>query len=282
MKDATILVFGASGSVGGELVRLLRERKLPVRATTGKQAHEKDGVEYRHVNLVTGEGVSEAFAGVDKAFILSPAGYADQHAVLSPLIREARRRKLSKVVQLSAFGVEANETTPMGRAELELSRSGLAYNALRPNWFMQNFQTFWAHGIRERGKISLPAGDAKVSFIDTRDIAAVAAKLLTTTEFDNRAFTLTGPEAIDHARAAELISEATGRKVSYEDIRPEEFRSGLLAAGVPADYTEFLVTIMGYLKAGYSAVVTEEVNRILGRAPASFAAYAREHRKAWL
>lgn len=209
---------------------------------------------------------------------MSPAGYADQYKILSPLIVEAKRRGLKKVVLLSAFGADANDQAPLRRAEIELEKSGVSYNVIRPNWFMQNFNTFWLHGIREQGEIALPVGDAKTSFIDTRDIGAVMARLLTSDEFNNRAFNLTGPEAITHAQVAAAISEGTGKKVVFKDIAPEQLKPGLLAAGAPEDYADFLLLIMGYLKAGYNAAVTDEVKKLLGREPIGFQQYVQDQR----
>src|SRR6185503_14578197 len=109
---------------------------------------------------------------------------ADQYKVLSPLIQEAKRQGLEKVVLMTAMGANAVETAPFRRAEIELEKSGLTYNIVRPNWFFQNFNTFWIQGILNYGKILVPGGNAKTSFIDARDISAVVAKLLTTSEFD--------------------------------------------------------------------------------------------------
>jgi uncharacterized protein YbjT (DUF2867 family) len=278
------LIVGASGTVGSEIVKLLKQQGLQVRATTSKKTSAKtvDGVEKVHLDLATGEGLKEAFEGVDRAFFLSPAGYADQYRILSPLIREAKGRKLQKVVLMSAFGANANETAPLRRAEFELEKSGVPYNIIRPNWFMQNFNTFWVQGIREQGKIMLPAGSAKVSFIDARDISAVAAKLLTSDDFNNRAFDITGPESIDHDEVAKAISSVTGKKVAYQNIAPDEFRKGLVAAGLPQDYADFLVLIFGFLKEGYNARVTNDVQTILGRAPIGIKKYAQDYKQAWL
>src|SRR5687768_9860572 len=115
-----ILVVGANGVVGSELVRLLKEQGHSVRVTTSKAASGGDQVQ---VNLVTGEGIRQAFEGVDRAFLLSPSGYGDQYKILSPLIQEARRRGLQKVVLMSAFGADANDAAPLRRAEIELEKS---------------------------------------------------------------------------------------------------------------------------------------------------------------
>lgn len=276
------LVIGASGTVGSQIVQSLVRDGLDVRATTHRKeaVGRKDGVERVYLDLATGEGIAQAFEGVDRAFVLAPPGYADHYKLLSPLVAEARRRKLDKVVLMTAMGANAADT-PFRRVEQELEGSGLRYNIIRPNWFMQNFNTFWLAGIRDQGKIQLPVGTAKASFIDARDIADVATRLLVADGVDNRDFDLTGPAALDHGAVARILSETTGRKVAYEEIEPDVLRKGLLAGGVPADYTEFLLAILGFLKEGYAERTTTAVRELIGRDPLPFERYARDHRAAW-
>ncbi len=280
MAKDLILAVGASGTVGSAVVQSLKNEGYQVRSTTSKPV--KHVGEYVHVNLATGEGTSEALKGVERAFFLSPAGYADHYAILSPLIQEAKRSGLKKVVLMTALGANASESTPFRRAEVELEKSGLTYNIVRPNWFYQNFNTFWAQGIREQGKILLPAGNAKVGFIDARDIAAVMAKLLTTDDQSNRAFDITGPESVDHADVAHAISKVTGKKISYQEIKPEVLKSGLISGGVPKDYAEFLILILGYLREGYNAAINSNVKLVLGREPTGLTKYVNEYKNAWL
>ena len=278
MKNTEILIVGASGTVGSELTRILKKEGYQVRTTTSKKVDSP--AEGRvQVNLATGEGVKAALDGVDRAFFLSPPGYADHYAILSPLLQEAKRRGLKKVVLMTAMGANAVETSPFRRAEIELEKSGLVYNIIRPNWFLQNFNTFWIQGIREQKKISLPAGKAKVGFIDARDIAAVAAKLLTSDELANKAFDLSGPESIDHAQVAAVISKTTGTKIIYQDIEPDVLRGGLLSGGVPADYADFLISIFGFLREGYNATVNGNVKLILGREPRDLANYVKDYKQ---
>lgn len=278
MQKDTILVLGASGTVGSELVKLLKEQGYNVKSATSKTPSRPDQV---HVNLVTGEGLRDAFEGVDRAFMLSPPGYADQYKLLSPAVQEAKRRGLKKVVLMTAMGANANEAAPFRKVEIELEKSGLNYNIIRPNWFMENFNTFWVQSIKEQGKILLPVGKAKTSFIDSKDISAVAAKLLTSDQYNNKDFDLTGPESLTHDEVAQEISAATGKKVVYEEIQPGVLREGLLKAGVPKDYADFLLTILGFLKEGYSARTTDNVKMILGREPRNFKQYAQEHIQYW-
>jgi uncharacterized protein YbjT (DUF2867 family) len=281
MKNELILVVGGRGTVGTELIKQLKSQGYRTRATTGKPAvtNVKDNV---HLNLVTGEGVHAAFEGVDRAFFLSPPGYTDQYALLSPLIQEAKRRGLKKVVMMTAMGANSNEASPFRRAEVDLEKSGLAYNIIRPNWFMQNFNSFWIQQINELGEIQLPAGEAKVSFIDARDIAAVAAKLLTTSAHDQKDFDLTGHESYNHTQVANAISKATGREIKYVENTPTKFKENLLSAGLPKDYADFLVLIFGFLKEGYNAGTNNNIKDITGQQPRSLKQYVDDFKNSWI
>jgi len=276
---AQILVVGGSGTVGSEIVKILAAEGHSVRVTTSKPTSEAGKV---HINLTTGEGLDAAFAGIDRAFFLSPGGYADQYAILAPLIKKAKEAGLKKVVLMTALGVDGAEGSPLYRAEQDLIASGLAYNIVRPSWFMQNFNTYWVYGIKELNSIALPAGDGKAGFIDVRDIAAVAAKLLTDDSRNNQGFTITGPEAFSHDEVAALISEATGKKVTYTEITPEAFKAVLVGAGVNEPYADLLVTLMSYIKAGYTGLVNDAVKEITGKAPRTFKAYAQEFKGSWV
>ena len=273
-----ILVVGANGTVASEVVRLLRARGQNVLSGTSRAPTRPDQVQ---LDLVRGTGVAEAVARASAAFVFAPPGHVDQHALIAPFVDQAKRHGLRKVVLMSAMGADADANAPLRRAELHLEQSGLRWNTIRPNWFMQNFHTFWLTGIREQGKILLPVGNAKGSFIDARDIAAVATELLLRSDRDDRAFDLTGSEALDHDQVAVLLSRAAGRTITYQDIPPAAMRDGLLAAGLPAAYAEFLLVILGFFKAGYSERITDAVQTVTGRPPIRFAQYAQDHRAHW-
>ncbi len=280
------LIIGASGNVGSEIVKLLgKNSDIRIRVSTSQAIEiQKNGdIEKTFLNLITGEGLKAALAGIDRVFLLLPAGYTGdtQYGMLSGVLTEAKQAQIEKMVLMSAYGADAVETAPLARIEKELIASGLAYNIIRPNWFMQNFNTYWVDMIRQQHKILLPAGNAKVSFIDVRDIAAVAAELLTTDKFVNQAFNLTGPKAIDFSEAAQLLSAALQQKVTYEDSDPNLLKQNMLASGASESYADFLLFIFSVLKMGHNAEVTPTVQTILGRAPNDFEKYVLDYKKAW-
>lgn len=274
----SFLIVGASGQVGSGVARFLREGGHSVRSTTSKPPQSPDQVQ---VDLLTGKGLDAAFQGVQRAFFLAPGGYADAYPLLSPLIRKAKETGLEKAVLMTAQGVEANEAAPFRRAEVELEKSGVAYNIVRPSWFMQNFGTHWIHDIRTHGALRLPAGSGKNAFIDSRDIAETAAALLSGDRFANQAFTLTGPKALDHAEAARILSAAAGKPIGYQDIPAAEFRQGLLAAGFAEAYADLLVFLVSLIRDGYVAGVTDAVQTVLGRPPRALETYAQDYKATW-
>ena len=274
----TTLVIGANGQIGSTLASLLAAQGQTVRRATSRAPSQPGDVQ---VNLATGEGLAAALAGVDQLFLMAPPGFANQHELLIPAIDAAKAAGVRKLLLLSAMGANADESIPLRRAELHLERSGLAWNVIRPNWFMQNFHTFWLHGIQTQGQIFLPVGAAKGSFIDTRDVAAVAARLLSSDDFVNAAHDLTGSESLDHTQVAAVLSQAAGRTIGYTDSPEDAMRQALRGAGWPADHTEFLLVILGAFKAGFAERTTDAVQRITGKAPIRLAQYAQDFRASW-
>src|SRR5438445_13346205 len=146
----TTLVIGASGQIGSTLVPLLTAQGQTVRRATSRAAARPLEMQ---VNMATREGLSDALTGADQMFLMAPPGFANQHELLIPAIDAAQAAGVRKVLMLSALGSDADDSIPLRRAEMHLERSGLAWNVIRPNWFMQNFHTFWLHGIQTEGQI---------------------------------------------------------------------------------------------------------------------------------
>jgi len=269
-----ILVLGATGTVGTPLVAQLLAAGEAVRAAT-RHATPVAGAEAIRFDLADAATHGPAFEGVDRAFVLLPTGHLDIEGSLGAVIAAAAARRV-KVVLMSVFGADADDGIPYRRAELALERSGTPFVILRPNWFADNFHSFWRAGIRQ-GVIAVPAAEGRTSFIDVRDIAASAAAALRSHRFDGRAFNLTGPEALGYADAAAILSAASGRAIRYLPVDDAAFIATLTGAGVPADYAGFLASIFHPVREGWTAAVTGDVETLTGAAPRSLAAYAADN-----
>jgi uncharacterized protein YbjT (DUF2867 family) len=212
--------------------------------------------------------------------MLLPTGYIDSKGLLLPIVNAAAARKV-KIVFMSVFGVDADDSIPYRQVEIAVEKFGVPFVILRPNWFADNFQIFWKHGI-DHGQISVPAADGRSSFVDTRDIAASAAAALTSSRFDGKAFNLTGPAAHSYGEAAAILSEVLGKRIAYQPIDDAAFTAMLTGAGVPADYAGFLTMIFHPVREGWTARVTDDVKTLTGRAPHSLRDYAESSRSALL
>ncbi|EKO3547438.1 SDR family oxidoreductase [Vibrio fluvialis] len=269
-----VLVLGASGHVGQPLVAELLAKGEQVKAASrsGQAFGAAEGVVFDFADPTTFDA---AFDGVDRAYVMLPGGYVESKALLEPVIQAAAERNV-KVVFQSVLGVDADDSIPYRQVEIALENSGVPYVILRPNWFADNFHTYWKAGI-DQGVIGVPAGDGKSSFIDVRDIASSAAAALTTNRFDNQAFNLTGPEALSYAQAAQKISEALSKPVAYQAMEEGAFCDLLKSVGVPADYAEFLTSIFYPVREGWTAGVSDAVATLTGKAPRSLDEYIADH-----
>ncbi|HBT67198.1 MAG TPA: NAD(P)-dependent oxidoreductase [Agrobacterium sp.] len=269
-----ILVIGSTGTIGTPLVKALLAKGERVKAASrsGKAADGAEGVRFDYTDAST---YADAFDGVDRLFLILAGGRLDAIDALTPVVEEAARRKV-KIVFLSVFGVDADDSIPYRQIELKIIASGVPYVILRPNWFADNFHTYWKAGI-EHGEIAVPAGEGKSSFIDVRDIADSAATALTSNAFDGKAFNLTGPRAIGYGEAAAIISQAIGKPVGYSAVSDEAFIAILTGAGVPKDYASFLASIFHPVREGWTSAVTGDVETLTGRAPRSLETYVGDH-----
>ncbi|MBM9548590.1 NAD(P)H-binding protein [Leptospira sp. 201903074] len=279
-----VFVYGGSGLVGGHLVTELLKQGHEVFAGSRKPESQKSASNLHWVFADSSELTKglEVLEKVDAAYFLSPPGQTNQYEILSPWIEKAKQVSLKKFVLMTAMGVEhAPPEAPFRKTEIMLEGAGIPWNIIRPNWFMQNFHTFWIAGIKQDGKIYFPGGNAKTSFIDARDIASVAAILLTSSKNDNQAFTLTGPESIDHNEVANHLTKVSGKTIGYVDVDPKVFESSLVSAGLTKDYAAFLVMIAGALKEGFASPILDTVKTLTGKDPISFSQYAKDNADAW-
>jgi uncharacterized protein YbjT (DUF2867 family) len=228
------------------------------------------------------ETFAAALDGVDRVFLIARPG--DDHAdrVALPLIDEIVRKGVRHVVNLSAMGAETREDFALRKIERYLEDSGVGFTHLRPNFFMQVFSTGpLLMDIRSTGAIHIPAADAKLSYIDARDIASVAAATLTEQGHAGKAYTLTGGQALDHNDIARAISDAAGKTIGYVAISQEAARAGLAGVGLSPARIERLLGFYRLVRQGFCSPVSSDVETVLGRPPISFAQFANDNASCW-
>lgn len=281
-----VLVLGATGTVGGGVLAALAERGVAVRGASRDPAAAASRAsfpcEWVPFDLERPGTFAPALDGVDRVFLVARPG--DEHAdqVALPLIDAMKAGTVRHVVNLTAMGTELREDFALRKVECYLEASGLAFTHLRPNWFMQMLAGgSVAADIRATGTFHLPAADARISYIDARDIAEVAAEALAAPGHEGRAYTLTGPVALDHHEVARVIGAAAGREIRYVPVDEDAARGALAHACFPPAWVERLVGFYRLIRSGACAPVSPSVQDILGRPPASLARFAADHAAAW-
>lgn len=281
----TVLVTGPTGTVGGPLVELLAARGTLVVAGARDPARfdtstHGGGVVVRALDFERPESFDAVLSGVDRVFLMRPPAISDTERYLRPFIRAAERHGVSHVVFLSLMGV--NRVMPHWRVEQDLRESTMAWTFLRPSFFAQNLETAYRSDIRDHHRIRVPAGRGRTSFVDTRDVAAVAALVLGDPQrHAGQAHTLTGPVALDYHHVASMLSAELGRPVVYEPMSMLGYRRALLREGLPGDYVTVQLLINLIARVDLAAGVTDTLARLLGRPPTPLSAYLHDRRACW-
>jgi uncharacterized protein YbjT (DUF2867 family) len=279
-----ILITGASGNVGKEVLKQIVATGAKVRATfqsVSKAAIAPSGVDIVTMDYNQPQTIQAALKGVERVFLVGPPT-PNLTALERKVIDEIKQSGAPHVVNLSAMGGRG-AIFPRQHADSEdyIKSSGVPYTFLRPNGFMQNFVLYNAATINSQDAFYGAQGDGKVSHIDLRDIAAVAVKTLTESGHEGKMYTLTGPEALSNKRVAEILSDDTGRDIKYVDLPAEQFKQALLGAGLPEWSANALLDLQQFYGAGGASEVTGDVVELLRRKPISFEQFSRDYAQAF-
>jgi uncharacterized protein YbjT (DUF2867 family) len=280
-----ILVTGASGTVGSEVVKRLEAVKVPFRAAyfsrDKMEAARARGIDAVRIDYNRSETLHAAFGGIDRLFLLAPS-VLDQAQLELNAVESAKGVGVRHIVKLSVWKAdeEAYAFARLNRAiEKAIEESGLSWTFLRPNDFMQNVVTSMGETIRTEGAFYSASGDAKISHVDARDVAAVAAKVLTGPGHEGKAYILSGPEALSYDEMASELSRVLGRAISHVSLSPAELKGAMLAAGLPEEYVDWLIDLERYNREEQeqASLITNDVKEVTGREPIRFAQFARDH-----
>src|SRR5580693_2284767 len=270
-----ILVTGAAGNIGGELVRALAEAGQPVRALARSAASDRfpSVVEIAAGDLNDPASLSPALDGAHGVFLLP--GYADMPGVLAA----ARRAGVRRVVQLSGMSAGSGDMTNAITAYMVMSEqaareSGLAWTVVRPAMFMSNALQ-WLPQLRAGDVVRAPFGHARAAVIDPADIAAVAARALTTPGHEGRVYEVSGPESLTAGERVAILGAALGRALRFE-AQPDEEARAEMSATTPEKYVNAFFDFYAGGSLDESKVLPT-VQDVTGRPARTFTQWATAH-----
>lgn len=280
-----VVVTGATGSTGRAVLDALIGRGAPVRAMVRRDG-DRDGlpagVQVAVADFDDKESIAAALHGAGRAYLVTPSSEraGRQQRCFADLAASAGVGHLVVLSQLAAAG-DSPVRFLRYHAEVEehVRDLGIGYTFLRPNLFFQGLLAF-AGMIAAHGQFSAPIGDARVSAVDVRDIAAVAAIALTEAGHEGATYTLTGPAAITHHDIAAALTSALGRDVTFADATPEAF-SAALHGVLPAWQVDGLLEDYAHYRRGEAAEVTSTVADVTGRPPRDVGEFARDYASAF-
>jgi uncharacterized protein YbjT (DUF2867 family) len=279
-----VLVTGASGNVGREVVRALRAAGLGVRAAgpNPEELAARTGAAASRLDFRDPSTFAPAVDGCDGVFLMRPPAISDTKRTLNPFVDVALARGVRHVVFLSVAGAGRNKLVPHHAVEAHLQRVSEGWTLLRPGFFAQNLGDAYRRDIVEDGRLYVPAGDGRVTFVDVRDVADVAADAFARPERHRaRAYTLTGPAPVTFAEAAGMLSEALGRPIRYEPATVLGYLWHLHRRGLPIAQTLVQMILHVGLRYGQAGNVDPTLQELLGRPPRTLRDYVRDHAQLW-
>ena len=281
-----ILVTGASGRAGKEMVRQLAAAGVNVRAALHYPDHDAEGraaaVDYVEVDFERPDTLETAFRGVDKAVLITPEE-TSMVAMTRALVQAAERADVKHLVRVSFIragqGVGGRLLAWHREAEEIVAASPVPSTILRPNSYMQNFVTMYAPSIFVRGAFFTPMGSGRISYIDARDVADAAMSVLLGEGHENAVYELSGPEALSHVEIADMLTREAGQAIRYVDVGEDEACAALHRRGASDELIEALCELWLAMRHDEFAAPEPGTEQLLGRPPRRFQDFVREHAK---
>lgn len=284
--SSPILVIGALGNVGAEVVKEVVARGGNVRAADINEAKLKerfgDMVDVIRFDFTDPTTYDAAFKDVKKMFYMRPPHLTNIQRDMVPSMDAAKAAGVTHAVFLSIIGVENAKYVPHYKVEQHLQKIGMQTTFLRCSFFMQNLNTTHRKEIKERSEIFVPVGKAKTSFIDVRDIGSVAAVTLTKEGHAEKNYDLTGSEGLDYWEAAQIMSEVLGRKITYRNPNPLHFLMETIRRGTPFAFALVMLGLYTSTRFGMAEPITNEVERLTDHKPITFKQYVQDYRVTWI
>lgn len=276
-----ILVLGSTGNIGWPVVQeLAQQQDIKVVAGTfhdAPAAMEKLNCTTVHFDFLDPATFAPALQGVNKLFFVRPPQLAKPQEDMLPFLKAVQSHGVDQVVFVSLMGVEKNPMVPHRKIERMITELDLPYTFIRPSFFMQNLSTTHVEDIRQHHDLFIPAGHAKTSFIDTRDIAAVAVTALRDPQYIGQALTITGPEALTYDQVAQIMTKELGEPISYSHPSLWKFRQTMIRRGMKKDFVNVMVMLYVITQLGNAKATTDTLPRVLHRPAHTLAEFVHDN-----
>lgn len=278
----TVLVTGASGNVGREVMRACVAAGFDVRAATTEAPRERS-VPFVRFDFTDRSTWAPALAGVDFVFLLRPPPLGDMSTTLNPFVDAAYAAGVKHLVFLSVSGAETKSWVPHRKVEDHLKTTTGSWTVLRPGFFAQNLGDAYLRDVKEDSRLYLPAGQGRVAFLDVADVGEVTARIFQSpAQFRARAIRLAGPEAVTFTQLAEQLSSVLGRHIVYEPASIVGYAWHLWRRRKLALMQILVQTVLHVgLRAGDAEAIDDQQVALLGRAARPLRGYLERSSGLW-
>jgi len=273
-----ILVTGATGNIGSEVIHYLNDQSSDYRVIAAVRDLESSkeklskypSLSFRHFDFEDPQTFNKSFEGIDILFLLRPPHISDVKKVFQPLLESAKENNIKCIVFLSVQGAEKSKVIPHNKIERLIRDLGFSFIFVRPSYFMQNLTTTLRSELVENHSITLPSGKAKFNWIDVKNIGEATAKLIINFEKNkNKAFEITGRENKNFQQVVDLITKITGIDFQFKSINPISFYFKKKKMGLESGYA-FILTLLHFLPRFQSEpAITENYTMLTGKKPTS-------------
>ncbi len=279
-----ILITGATGNIGREVIKLLKSKKANFVAGTTK-GEGIEGVETVKTDFSDIESLEKSMQGITTLFLLLPS-HPEAEKFGENVINVAKKSGVKHIVRSSGSFADVNSDLLieklLGRTDKYLKESGLNYTITAPSSFMQNFSTSTTADYKN-GVIYQAADDAKISWTDVRDIAAVNVEVLLSPEkYLNKTLTITGSESFNYETAINQMNEILGKTTKYVAIPNEAAAKAMADMYFPQFIIDLLISLNNSIKQGHFTETTNTIETVLGRKPITFKQFVNDHKNVWL
>lgn len=283
-----ILVTGATGNVGSEVIHFLSEYKPKLQTIAAVRNVDKakdtfkeyPSLSFRRFDVENTDTFKTAFHGVDILFLLRPPHISDVDKSFRPLLNSAKESGIKNIVFLSVQGAEKSKVIPHNKIERLIKENEFNYIFIRPSYFMQNLTTTLLPEIAQKKSITLPSGNAKFNWVDTKNIGEASAQLLLNFEKNqNRPFEITGTENKSFSEVSKLITELTGEKITYKSINPISFYFKKKTEGTKSGFA-VVMTILHFLpRFQNEPLISKDYFKLTGKNPTTLQEFIKREKK---